>query len=297
MEKRNSTIDQSPTHDLRTLLRPSSKVQINALDPLATPGYPHRKKKGDLTTMGPQLSDWQEKLYAESKNRDLPARSILVVLQGLDTSGKGGIIRHVFSMVDPQGVKLYAFKQPTEEELAHDFLWRIARQLPTRGMIGIFDRSQYEDVLVVRVDELVPESVWEPRFDQINQFEADLVESGTTIIKCFLHISPDEQKKRLLERVTNPAKHWKHSHGDLTVRSKWEQYMEAYQDVLQRCNTDVAPWYVIPSNHKWYRNWAVANLLLTHLIEMNPQWPPASFDIAEEVAAVEDCLDMNSLSA
>lgn len=287
--------DLRPTADLCSLLRPPCDVSMAGLDPNATPGYPQRHKKEAtlLTdTIGPELSDWQEKLYASSKNPDEPTRSILVILQGLDTAGKGGIIRHVFSLMDPQGIKLHAFKQPTQEELSHDFLWRIARQLPTPGMIGIFDRSQYEDVLVVRVDELVPQSVWEERFDQINQFEAEVVQSGTTIIKCFLHISADEQKARLLERVQNPTKHWKYSSNDVKVRAKWDHYMQAYTDVLNRCNTDIAPWYVIPSNRKWYRNWAVANLLLAHLVKMNPSWPQAQFNIAEEIARVEESLSV-----
>ena len=263
------------------------------LDPGATPGFPGKSKADvvDLTAeLAPTLSDWQEKLYAENKEPDTAQRSILVVLQGLDTSGKGGILRHVFGLVDPQGLKIHAFKQPTPEELSHDFLWRIRQQLPPRGMIGIFDRSQYEDVLVVRVNELVEPAVWQQRFDAINEFEASLAASGTTIIKCFLNMSPDEQKRRLLERLENPAKYWKYSHGDVEVRSRWDDYMVAYQDVLNRCNTDVAPWYVVPSDRKWYRNWAVATLLLEHLEDMSPQWPHAEFVVEDEIVAVKNSL-------
>ena len=263
------------------------------LDPDATPGFPGSGKAdaAALTAkLAPELSDWQEKLYAENKEDDTPHRSVLVILQGLDTSGKGGIIRHVFGLVDPQGLAIHAFKQPNPEELAHDFLWRIAREVPSRGMIGIFDRSQYEDVLVVRVDGLVAADVWEARYDQINSFESELVSQGTTILKCFLNISPDEQKRRLLERVENPAKHWKYSRSDVDVRRKWPQYMEAYEDVLNRCNTDVAPWYVIPSNKKWYRNWAVATLLLEHLRDLAPSWPVGDFVVPDEISSIEASL-------
>jgi len=263
------------------------------LDPDATPGYPGKGKDDAVkltAKLAPELSDWQEKFYAENKEDDTPHRSVLVILQGLDTSGKGGIIRHVFGLVDPQGLAIHAFKQPTSEELAHDFLWRIAREVPSRGMIGIFDRSQYEDVLVVRVDGLVAPDVWGARYDQINDFEAGLASQGTTILKCFLNISPDEQKRRLLERVENPAKHWKYSRTDVDVRRKWPAYMQAYQDVLNRCNTDIAPWYIIPSNKKWYRNWAVATLLLEHLRDLSPSWPAGDFIVPDEIASIESSL-------
>lgn len=263
------------------------------LDPGATPGYPGKGKHDApaLTArIAPVLSDWQEKLYAESRDPRYPDRSVLVVLQGLDTSGKGGIIRHVFGLVDPQGLMVHAFKQPSEEELSHDFLWRIRRALPSRGMIAIFDRSQYEDVLVVRVNGLVAPEVWEQRYDQINDFEASVAQGGTRIIKCFLNISPDEQKKRLRERVENPTKYWKYSRSDVDVRHRWADYMQAYQDVLNRCTTDAAPWYVIPSDNKWYRNWAVATLLMEHLQDMAPIWPQAEFDPGEEIARIEDSL-------
>jgi len=278
---------------LRALLKAPDQVRMADLDPDAAPGYPGAGKDdaASLTArLGPELSDWQEKLYAENKEDDTPHRNILVILQGLDTSGKGGIIRHVFGLIDPQGLTIHAFKQPTREELSHDFLWRIRREVPGRGMIGIFDRSQYEDVLVARVDCLVPPDVWQARFDQINDFEAELASQGTSIVKCFLNISPDEQKRRLLERVENPAKHWKYSRTDLDVRRKWRDYMQAYEDVLNRCNTEAAPWYVIPSNKKWYRNWAVATLLGEHLREMAPAWPKGDFVVADEIASIEASL-------
>jgi len=278
---------------LRHLLKAPRHMTMADCDPDATTGYPGQGKDDApaLTAkLGLELSDWQEKLYAENKEDDTPRRNVLVILQGLDTSGKGGIIRHVFGLVDPQGLTIHAFKQPSAEELAHDFLWRIAREVPERGMIGIFDRSQYEDVLVVRVDGLVTPDVWEKRYDQINDFEAELASQGTSIIKCFLNISPDEQKRRLLERVENPTKHWKYSRTDVNVRRKWGDYMHAYEDVLNRCNTEIAPWYVIPSNKKWYRNWAVATLLLEQLRDMAPTWPKGDFIVPDEIASIESSL-------
>jgi len=282
-----------PAADLRSLLVAPADCRIADLDPAASPGYPGKGKAdaADLkAVLGAQLSDLQERLFAEGKDPTGPSRSVLVVLQGMDTSGKGGTIRHVFGLVDPQGLMLHAFKQPTAEEQAHPFLWRIQQHLPTPGMIGIFDRSQYEDVLIQRVDAMVPTSTWRRRYGLINNFEAKVAAGGTTIIKCFLNVSPDEQKARLLARLADPAKHWKYSTGDVVVRRKWPQYMAAYQDVLNRCNTEAAPWYVIPSDKKWYRNWAVATILLETLADLNPQWPRGQFDVAVEKQAVEDSL-------
>ncbi|OYO10489.1 phosphate--nucleotide phosphotransferase [Enemella evansiae] len=271
-------------------VRPGSTVTVDDFDPRATPGYPGAGKKDApelVQGMADELSDLQERLYANG--RDNPeAKRVLLILQGLDTSGKGGVIRHSVGMVDPQGIQLHAFKAPTEEERKHDYLWRIRRELPTAGMIGIFDRSQYEDVLIARVDELVPESVWSKRFNEINAFEAEVAAQGTTIIKCFLNVSHDKQKERLLERLDNPEKYWKYNPGDVDTRSKWSAYMAAYADVLTRCSTEVAPWYVIPADRKWYRNWAVTTLLLEHLRKLDPQWPPADFDVAEQRRRVEE---------
>lgn len=271
-------------------VRPGSTVTVDDFDPRATPGYPGAGKRDApelVQGMADELSDLQERLYANG--RDNPeAQRVLLILQGLDTSGKGGVIRHSVGMVDPQGIQLHAFKAPTEEERKHDYLWRIRRELPTAGMIGIFDRSQYEDVLIARVDELVPESVWSKRFDEINAFEAEVAAQGTTIIKCFLNVSHDKQKERLLERLDNPEKYWKYNPGDVDTRSKWSAYMAAYADVLTRCSTEVAPWYVIPADRKWYRNWAVTTLLLEHLRQLDPQWPPADFDVAEQRRRVEE---------
>jgi PPK2 family polyphosphate:nucleotide phosphotransferase len=196
------------------------------------------------------------------------------------------VIRHAIGMVDPQGVHITAFKAPTKTELAHPFLWRIDRALPGPGTIGIFDRSQYEDVLAVRVHELVAEPVWQARYDEINAWEAGVVASGTTIVKCFLHVSHDKQKERLLERLDDETKYWKYNPGDVDERALWPAYAEAYEAALERCSTQHAPWFVVPADRKWYRNWAVAQLLVEHLRALDLQWPAADFDVATERARV-----------
>ena len=232
--------------------------------------------------MGEQLSALQERLFARGRVNADSARRVLVILQGMDTAGKGGVVRHTFGLLDPQGVQLAAFKAPTKEELSHDFLWRIRRELPDAGMIGVFDRSHYEDVLVARVDELVEPEVWRRRYDRINSFEAELAASGTVIVKFFLHISPKVQQERLVARLDDPGKHWKFDPSDIAARAKWGDYQQAYTDVLERCNPDIAPWYVIPADHKWYRNWAVAQILLETLRSMNITWPAVDFDVDEQ---------------
>ena len=236
--------------------------------------------------LAPQLSDLQERLFAAGRADESTNTKILVVLQGMDTSGKGGVIRHAIGMVDPQGVKIKAFKAPTEEERAHPYLWRIERELPLPGLIGIFDRSHYEDVLVVRVHNLVEESVWSRRYDEINAWEEDLVEHGMVLIKCFLNVSSGEQKSRLMARLDDPKKRWKYNPGDVDERALWPAYMEAYQAVLERCNTARAPWFVVPADRKWYRNWAVAELLVEHLRALDLHWPIADFDVEKEKARV-----------
>jgi PPK2 family polyphosphate:nucleotide phosphotransferase len=274
---------------LTALLRlPAGPVDLAALDPAATPGFSGKKSDAPAATeaLAPELSDLQERLYAAGRSVAEHAPKILVVLQGMDTSGKGGAIRHAIGLVDPQGVRIKAFKAPTKEELKHDYLWRIEREVPGPGMIGIFDRSQYEDVLVVRVNGLVPEDVWRARYDEINAFERRLVDDGTVIVKCFLHISSTEQKERLLARLEDPSKHWKYNPGDVDVRAQWDDYQAAYADALERCSTQHAPWYVIPSDRKWYRNWAVAQLLTEHLRAMDLKWPVADFDVEVEKARV-----------
>ena len=272
---------------LTELLRlPAGAVDMAALDSRATPGF--RGAKADAAglteALAPELSDLQERLYAAGRSTEANARSILIVLQGMDTSGKGGAIRHAIGMVDPQGVKIKAFKAPTEEEKAHPFLWRIERELPPPGIIGIFDRSHYEDVLIVRVHNLVEEAVWSRRYDEINAWEQNLADTGTILIKCFLHISSEEQKGRLLARLDDPSKHWKYNPGDVDERLRWDDYAAAYAAVLERCSTQQAPWYVIPADRKWYRNWAVAQLLVEHLRALDLKWPKGDFDVAIEQA-------------
>src|SRR5439155_17149466 len=197
------------------------------------------------------LESLQERLWSEG------TRSVLLVLQGMDTSGKDGTVKHVFQGVNPNGVRITGFKQPTPEELRHGFLWRIRRALPRPGEIGIFNRSQYEDVLIVRVHNLVPEEVWQRRYEQINRFEAKVAGSGTAIVKFFLHVSYDEQRKRLLARLDDPTKRWKFKERDIVERRLWADYEAAYQAALDRCSTEAAPWYLVPSDRKWYRNWAI----------------------------------------
>lgn len=268
-----------------SLRLPPGKVDVSALDARAKTGYPGKGKKDapDLTAaLAPRLNDLQERLYAAGRAGDPEAPSILVVLQGMDTAGKGGVVRHAFGLVDPQGISLRAFKKPTERELAHHYLWRVRRELPEPGMIGIFDRSHYEDVLVTKVNRTVLVKDLDKRYEEINRFEQKMVDSGTTVIKCFLNVSFDEQRERLLARLDNPEKYWKYNPGDVDERAKWPKYVKAYNTALERCNTDAAPWYVIPSDRKWYRNWAVAQLLLEHLEALDVGWPEADFDVDRE---------------
>jgi len=204
---------------------------------------------------------------------------MLVVLQGMDTAGKDGTIKHVIRSMNPQACRITAFKEPTPQELAHDFLWRIRRALPAHGQVGVFNRSHYEDVVVVRVNSLVGEDVWRPRFTKINRFEKKLAAEGTTIVKLFLHISFEEQRRRLLKRLRDPTKRWKFDPADLDKRALWDVYQRAYADAIARCSTDVAPWYVVPADAKWYRNWAIGRLLLETLDEMNPRYPEPNFDL------------------
>ena len=236
--------------------------------------------KKALADLGDDLADLQERLFAEGINGG--RRSVLLVLQGMDTSGKGGVMRHAVGLVDPQGVRIKAFKAPTEEELRHDFLWRISKELPPAGLIGIFDRSHYEDVLIARVRSLVDTDRLERRYDAINAFEQGLVDEGTVVVKCMLHISHEKQQERLLERLDNPEKHWKFNPGDVDERALWPASQDAYAIALERCNTDAAPWHLVPADRKWYRNWAVGTLLHEALDGMELAWPTADFDVAEQ---------------
>jgi PPK2 family polyphosphate:nucleotide phosphotransferase len=261
---------------------PPGPVDLTAIDSGATPGFSDGKTQGKdhLSSLGDDLSSLQERLFAEGVADVDHGRAVLLVLQGMDTSGKGGVLRHTVGLVDPQGVSITSFKKPTVEEAKHDFLWRIRKALPTKGRIGVFDRSHYEEVLIVRVHELVPLDEIEGRYDVINAFEAELVGAGITIIKCMLHISAATQKERLLARLDDPTKHWKFNPADIDERLKWPEYRHAYEIALERTNTEVAPWYVVPSDRKWYRNLAIGNLLHETLTDMNPQWPVADFDVA-----------------
>ena len=230
----------------------------------------------------PELSELQERLYAESTAGGV--RATLLVLQGMDTSGKGGIMRHVVGSVDPQGVRYTAFKAPTKEEQQHPFLWRIRKALPRPGQLGVFDRSHYEDILIVRVHDLVPPATWGRRYGLINSFEQKVAQGGTTIVKVVLHISRDEQKARLMERLERPDKHWKYNPSDVDERKFWPEYQQAYQVAIERCSTEHAPWFVVPADRKWYARLAVQQLLVEHLRAMAPQWPPATFDVEAEKA-------------
>lgn len=257
-------------------------VDLSAIATDSAPGFDGDKEEGEaaLLELGPELADLQERLWAEGKRGG--NRSLLLVLQGMDTSGKGGTLRSTVGLMDPQGVRITSFKAPTPDELKHDFLWRISKALPAAGYVGVFDRSQYEDVLIARVRELASPSEIERRYDAINGFEAELVDAGMTIVKCMLHISPEEQKARLLARLDDPAKHWKYNPGDLDERALWPAYQESYEIAIERTNTAAAPWHVIPADKKWYRNLAISHLLLEALEAMDLRWPVADFDVAAE---------------
>jgi len=258
---------------------PGSVLDLAAIDPGSTPGWTGDKltAAARVRDLKNELSDFQQRLWAERK------QSLLVILQALDAGGKDGLIRKVFTAFNPQGTQVTGFGVPSEEELGHDYLWRIHAHAPARGRIGVFNRSQYEDVLVVRVNELVPKAVWERRYDQINAFERHLAENDTRILKVFLLISRDEQRRRFQKRLNDPAKNWKWSSGDLETRARWDDYLAAYTDALARCSTDVAPWFVVPADRKWYRNLAVAEILAETAAHMNPSWPPPEKDLASVV--------------
>jgi PPK2 family polyphosphate:nucleotide phosphotransferase len=261
--------------------RPGDKV--SDIDTSATPGY--SGSKSDAAELQAErnvrLAKLQEMLYASNKATD-DNRSVLLVLQGMDAAGKGGIVKHVVGIVNPMGVRYTAFGKPTEDELAHHYLWRIRNALPPAGHIGVFDRSHYEDVLIVRVHDLVTPEVWGARYDEINAFERELVDAGTTLIKVAMFISPEKQKEQLLERLEDPTKYWKYNPGDVDERKLWPKYQEAYQAVLDRTSTDYAPWHIVPCDRRWYSRLAVTELLLKALEDLDLSWPPADFDIEAE---------------
>ncbi|MDQ0212815.1 phosphate--nucleotide phosphotransferase [Arthrobacter sp. SRS-W-1-2016] len=257
---------------------------LSGVDPESTPGYKGKKSDGValLAAQDERLDELQEMLFAEGKFGS--SKRVLLILQAMDTAGKGGIVEHVVGSMDPQGVKVAPFRAPTDEEKAHDFLWRVERSLPDAGFVGVFDRSHYEDVLIHRVHGWANEAELERRYAAINAFEARLAERGTAIVKVMLNISRDEQKERLLARLDDPSKHWKYSTGDLKERAFWDSYMEAYQLVFEKTSTEVAPWYVVPANKKWFARIAVQELLLEALEKLDLAWPAADFDVSAERA-------------
>ena len=255
------------------LVKPGQRVKLKSIDANDTTGARDREwAEKQLEKESRRLAELQGHLYAENR------RALLVVLQGMDTSGKDGTIRRVFCNVSPIGMQIHSFVAPSEEERDHDFLWRVNLRLPRRGNIGVFNRSHYEDVLVVRVRKLAPESEWKPRFDQINQFEHLASDLGTRVVKFFLHIDRDEQRERLQERLRDPTKNWKYQPSDLDDRMRWDEYQAAYEDVLSRCSTKVAPWHIVPANKKWYRNLVIATHVADTLAEMDPKPPKVDFD-------------------
>jgi len=265
-------------------VRPGAAIGLAAHDPASTAGAPGDRAVTEAATepLHDEVFWWQDRLRAEA------SQSLLVVLQGLDASGKDGTIKHVFRGVNPQGTSVAAFKEPTPEERAHDFLWRVHRRVPCAGEIAVFNRSHYEDVLVARVHGLVPPAVWRGRYDHINHFERLLHDGGTTIVKCFLHLSFEEQARRLRDRLDDPHKRWKARASDFVERRYWDTYQEAYEDVLRRTSTEHAPWFVVPADHKWYRNWVVSQILLHTLEAMAPRYPEALPDGVADPATGEE---------
>lgn len=268
---------------MKELLRVAADLDLAGVDTSATPGFVGGKEAGEvaLAQGSEELADLQEQLFAASRTGG-DTRSVLLVLQAMDTAGKGGIVKHVIGSVDPQGVAFASFKAPTDEEKAHDFLWRIRPRVPGPGMIGVFDRSHYEDVLIHRVRGFSTPEAIEERYPQIVDFERELVAAGTTIVKVMLHISKQEQKNRLAERLERPDKYWKYNPGDVDERQRWDAYMEAYEVAIARTDSDEAPWYVVPADRKWYARLAVQQLLLDALRGLDLQWPPADFDVQAE---------------
>ncbi|MEP7273208.1 MAG: polyphosphate kinase 2 family protein [Acidobacteriota bacterium] len=257
-------------------VEPGRRVRLEDFDPSYT--EKHERKQSahrKIKKLQQRMDELQFQLYAEQK------RSLLICLQALDAGGKDGVVRHVIGPMNPQGCRVVGFKQPSAEELAHDFLWRIEHQTPRRGEVVIFNRSHYEDVLVVRVHELVPQEVWSERYEIINDFERGLVANGTHILKFFLHISKEEQLERFKDRLDDPERHWKISEADYSERERWARYEEAYEDALTKCSTDDAPWFVIPSDHKWFRNLAISQIIVETMEKLGIQLPEPTVDIAD----------------
>ena len=261
----------------KLLVPPKSQIDLAKISTKAENEIGRDEAEHQFTKLREELIEWQYRWYAEGKRR------FLIVLQAMDTGGKDGVIRHVFQGVNPQGVDVTSFKSPTPQELAQDYLWRIHQAVPYRGMIGIFNRSHYEDVLIVRVLNLVSQEIWQTRYEQINQFERYLYETDTTILKFYLHISKDEQRERLQARIDTPDKRWKFDSHDLVQRKHWDEYMEAYQTIFEKCSTEYAPWYIIPSDQKWYRNYAIAKILVKKFRELDPQYPQPTENLDQYV--------------
>ena len=258
----------------RFLIKPGSKVSLSDIDPDFKDKYDNKKDALEITARNTsKLRDLQELLYAEHK------RSLLVCLQAIDAGGKDGTIRHVFATMNPQGCRVATFKEPTSLENDHDFLWRAHQAAPAKGEVMVFNRSHYEDVLIVRIHDLVPETTWSKYYGQINDFERSLAENGTHILKFFLHISKDEQLKRFEQRLDDPTKHWKINESDYTERKRWSDYTVAFEDMLSKCSTDHAPWFVIPANHKWFRDLAISQIMVDYLEDLHMNYPLPSVDI------------------
>jgi PPK2 family polyphosphate:nucleotide phosphotransferase len=293
--RRNPRDHDRSAPSIRSLLRVGSDPDLEKIDPRGTPGLPETRQvsrnakawsRTHLADIGIELARQQEMLYATVKHAEpgspSAGRRVLLVLQAMDCGGKDGTVKAVAPMLNPLGLHIRGFGSPTREELEHDFLWRIGRALPPAGFIGVFNRSHYEDVLIVRVHSLVPRRVWRARYAQINRFERDLVDDGYALVKVMLHISYEEQRRRLLARLDDPTKHWKYNPADVDERARWDDYQAAYTDALAKTGTDAAPWYVVPADRKWYRNWAVAHLLLETLLDLGLAYPKADFDVEFE---------------
>lgn len=253
----------------RIIPKQGKEVDLKEYDPNYTDDYDKDTAKEETERLNGRLYDLQEMLYAQSQ------KALLIILQAMDAGGKDSTIKSVFEGINPQGVYVISFKSPTPEEVSHDFIWRVHKHVPPKGYIAIFNRSHYEDTLIVRVNELVPQKVWEGHYDHINNFEKLLSDANTRILKFFLHISKDEQKRRFEERLAQPEKHWKWHTSDLETRAKWDAYMEAYEATLTRCNTDYAPWHIVPANHKWYRNLVITQAIVETMEDMKLAYPPA----------------------
>ena len=256
-------------------IAPGDHMRLRDFNPTYKGNYQKHEALEKTEELREKLGDLQQRMFAERK------RSLLIILQALDAGGKDGVIKHVIGSMNPDGCHVANFKEPTQQELAHDFLWRVEAQTPAKGDVAIFNRSQYEDVLIVRVHNLVPKSVWSQRYDQINDFERRLAANGTRILKFFLHISKDEQLKRFEQRLDDPAKRWKISEADYAEREYWDDYLRAYEDALARCNTDDAPWFVIPADHKWFRDLAISEIIVSTMESMDFQVPQPTVDIEE----------------